>query len=220
MGSEVDVGFFHLVLCSVVDEVLEEANLLVVTCQDAVGKQVSLLSEVSLGNEPGSKGIYLFDQVLIKINFKVLSCLDHIINLLNIFPDILIVIVMMFLFQKCFDLQLILQLNVQIFSLLSEFNSYIDSFAFLESLIKLMVIICIDGFDQVVLVTLDLLFNLLGSADWSFRSFTIPVFIYKLRYGTLLAEVFVTLTAIISNVFEIELGSARRILTIFGLCGL
>ena len=63
--------------------------------------------------------------------------LDHIINLLNVFTDVLIVFMMVLLGQESFNLQLVLKLDVQILCLFSKLRSNVDALARIESCIKL-----------------------------------------------------------------------------------
>ena len=108
--------------------------------------------------------------------------LDHIINLLNIFTDVLIILVMVLLGQESLYLKLVLELYVKIFCLFSKFHSDIDAFARLKSCVKLVIVISIDSFDEIVLVTINLLLNFHRSANWSLRSFTVPVFVNEISH--------------------------------------
>ena len=125
---------------------------------------------------------------------------------------------MLLLVQEIFNLQLILKFYVKVFSLLSKLHGDINTLALFKGLVELVVVIGIDGFDEIVLMTLDLFLDYEGSANRSFRGFTIPVFIDKLYDRALFAEELVALTAIIPDIFEIKLGFAFWIFTILGLC--
>ena len=129
MSGVVDVILLHLVLGGVVDQTLQDAHLLVVTRQNTVLEKISLLSQVSLGNESGCECINFLHQVLVKLNLEVLGLLYHIVDLLNVLADVLVVIVVVLLRQESFYLKLVFKLYVQVFSLFSEFHCDIDSFA-------------------------------------------------------------------------------------------
>ena len=82
-----------------------------------------------------------------------------------------------------------------------------------------MVVICIDCFDEIVLMRINPSLDFLRSANRSLWSFTIPVLVNQFCNRAFLAEKFVTLFAVVSQVLEIKFVFAFWIFAKFGLRG-
>ena len=108
-------------------------------------EEFSLFSKISLWNKSRCVIINIFDKIAIKINFKILSHFNHIIDSLGILSDILVVIMMVLFCQEGFNLQLMLKLKMENFSFLSKLDLNVDAMAIRKGLIKNMVIIFINS---------------------------------------------------------------------------
>lgn len=116
-------------------------------------------------------------------------------------------------------LQLVHKPEVLDLGTLSHSHIEIDVSAGVHLLIESVELILLHGTLKVGLVFKDLLLHVLGSANWSLGLLRVPFLVDPLRHTALGTEELVTLLAVVSEVLEIELGLALRVLTHLGLHG-
>lgn len=102
-------------------------------------------------------------------------------------------------------------------SFLLELNSYVYTVTFVNSFIKNVVIIWFNCCRQNIFVLPDFLVHFKRSANWSFGFLFFPIFVNISCNRTFFAKELITLTAKVSNIFEIKFQPATWIFTVFCL---
>ena len=98
-----DVLILNLVLISYVDKSLQFVYLLLLAGDNAIQIEVSLLSEISLGDQSGSELVDVAHKVAVEVDFKLLCLSDHVINSLYVLSNIFVVIVVALLVEEIFN---------------------------------------------------------------------------------------------------------------------
>ena len=98
--SNLDILLLDRVLVGNIDQSLKFVNLGLITSRDALGVKVSLLSEVSFSDNSRSVFFNVFFEAFIKDDFEFFGIFNHLIDSLDVFPYLFIIIMMIKFLQK------------------------------------------------------------------------------------------------------------------------
>lgn len=125
------------------------------------------LPQISFRNQTRGELIHFGHEYCIEIDIQILGGLDHLVDLLHIFSNRLEGVVMRVRLQKVPDVQLMLESQMHILCLLTQFHIYVNTVALIERLVESGEFFSLDGGGELILVILNLLDNLKSAADRS-----------------------------------------------------
>ena len=129
------IRLLHFVLGSFINQSLQFIDLLFVTFTNTLDIQISLLSQIPLGQKPGGKGIDLCNDVIVKFDILLFSLSEIVVDSLYVLSDVLVVFVVCSLLDECCDFELLLHFLVGNFGSVASFDVDINTATVVQSFV-------------------------------------------------------------------------------------